>query len=105
MHYEKYDAYFSVESLSESVTSLSEKGFKLFDTRSEIRHDLSKLKKLEGNFSKLKDIELKKMKDKGTIPSYHSMFGDEEINLLREIYSDDIDLYKNLFGERNLLFK
>ena len=41
---------------------------------------------------------------KKCLDKYKSMYSDEEINLVKEIYNDDIGLYKSLFGEKNLLF-
>ena len=44
------------------------------------------------------------MREEGTMPSYKSMFTQSEIELVNDIYEDDIDLYKTQFGEKNLLF-
>ena len=52
----------------------------------------------------MKDLDLKKMKDDGVIPHYKSMFSNLEIDLVKEIYSDDIALYKSHFEEKDLLF-
>ena len=60
--------------------------------------------KIDGDFSKLKTDELKNMKDEGCLPNYKSMFGDKEIELINEMYKDDINLYKSHFGKNDLLF-
>jgi hypothetical protein len=104
LHYEKYDDYFSLESFSDALNSIENRGFKIIDTRSIIKHDLSTLKRVDGDFSKMKDLDLKKMKDDGVIPHYKSMFSNLEIDLVKEIYSDDIALYKSHFEEKDLLF-
>jgi hypothetical protein len=44
------------------------------------------------------------MREDGCAPSYKSMFGDVEIKLINDIYSDDINLYKSHFGDNYLLF-
>jgi len=105
LHYEKYDDYFSLEQFPEAINKLSNKGLKFFDTRNEMKHSLLGLNKVNGNFSKTNELEIKKMKDDGNIPSYKSMFDEEAINLVKEIYSDDIDLYSSKFGDKYLLFK
>ena len=105
LHYEKYDDYFSLEQFPEAISKLDNKGLKFFDTRNESKHSLLGLKKVDGNFSKTNELEIKKMKEGGNIPSYRSMFDEETINLVKEIYSDDIDLYSSKFGDRDLLFK
>ena len=104
LHYQKYDEYFSLESFTKAVDSLDDHGFKVHDTRAAIKHDLSNLKRVNGDFSKIKDVDLKKMKNEGIVPSYKSMFGDTEIELVKDIYSDDINLYKSHFGDNCLLF-
>jgi hypothetical protein len=104
LHYEIYDDYFSVESLSKAENSLKDRGFKVFDTRASLKHDLSNHNKIDGDFSKMKDLDLKKMKDEGVIPNYKSMYSNHEVDLVKEIYYDDIELYKSHFGEKNLLY-
>jgi hypothetical protein len=105
LHYEKYDDYFSLEQFPEAINKLSNKGLKFFDTRNEMKHSLLGLNKVDGNFSKTNELEIKKMKEGANIPSYRSMFDEETINLVKEIYSDDIDLYSSKFGDKDLLFK
>ena len=104
LHYEKYDDYFSLESFNEAIQSLGKRGFIIYDTRTVLNHDLSSMNRVEGDFSKIKEIEIKKMREEGTMPSYKSMFTQSEIELVNDIYEDDIDLYKTQFGEKNLLF-
>jgi len=104
LHYEKYDDYFSLELFSEAITSLEAQGFKVSDTRESIKHGISSLNTLDGDFSKMKAEQIKKMKEKGSAPNYKSMFSREEIDLVKDIYKDDINLYKSHFGESKLLF-
>ena len=104
LHYEKYDEYFSLELFSEAITSLEVHGLKVHDTRESIKHGLSSLKTVDGDFSKMKAVEIKKMKKEGFAPNYKSMFSEAEIDLVNDIYKDDINLYKSHFGENDLLF-
>ena len=104
LHYEKYDEYFSLESFSEAINSLGARGFTVHDTRAALKHDLKNIERIDGDFSKTKTDKLKKMKEEGCAPSYKSMFGDVEIKLIKEIYNDDINLYKSHFGDNCLLF-
>jgi len=104
LHYERYDEYFSLESFSESINSLGARGFTVHDTRAALKHDLSNMKRIDGDFSKTKQGALQKMKKEGYLPSYKSMFGDAEIELANDIYNDDINLYKSHFGDNYLLF-
>ena len=104
LHYERYDEYFSLESFSEAINSLGARGFTVYDTRAALKHDLSNMKRVDGDFSKMNEVELKKMKEEGCAPNYKSMFGDVEIDLVNDIYNDDINLYKSHFGDNCLLF-
>lgn len=104
LHYEKYDDYFALELFSEAVSSLKQKGLIVHDTRKLIKHDISSLNRIDGDFSKIKEVELKKIKDDGYAPNYTSMFSDSEIELVKDIYNDDLKLYKSLFDDKNLLF-
>ena len=104
LHYEIYDDYFSLESFSYAIKTLSDKGLDIKDTRKYIKHDISSLKRIDGDFSKIKEVELKKIKDDGFAPNYESMFTKAEIELVQDIYSDDLKLYKSHFGDEQLLF-
>ena len=104
LHYEKYDDYFSLESFSKAIDKLNSKEFKVFDTRSALKHNLSGFERVDGDFSKTKEVDLKKMKQDGFAPNYESMFSNQEIELVKEIYKDDIELYKSHFGNKDLLF-
>ena len=104
LHYEKYDEYFSLELFSEAIASLAAHGLKVHDTRESINHGISNLKTIDGDFSKMKAEQIKKMKEEGSAPNYKSMFSKVEIDLVNEIYKDDMNLYKSHFGESELLF-
>ena len=104
LHYERYDEYFSLEKFSEAIKSLGSRGFKVHDTREILNHDLSKMKRVDGDYSKMKSLELKKMREEGCAPSFKSMYSSVEIELVNDIYNDDINLYKSHFGDNELLF-
>ena len=104
LHYEKYDEYFSLELFSEAIASLADHGLKVHDTRESINHGISNLKTIDGDFSKMKAEQIKKMKEEGSAPNYKSMFSKVEIDLVNEIYKDDMNLYKSHLGESELLF-
>jgi hypothetical protein len=104
LHFETYDDYFSLELFDDAIRKLKDQGFEVHDTREQLMHDLKTFKKIDGDFSKTKDIEIKQMRKVGIVPRYSSMYGPEEIQLVKDIYKDDIDLYTHHFGKDNLLF-
>ena len=104
LHYENYDDYFSLELFDSATIRLKDKGVMIYDTREHLKHDLNNFKKIDGDFSKTKEVEIKEMRKDGDVPSYKSMYGIDEIQLVREIYEDDLNLYSQHFGVDNLLF-
>jgi hypothetical protein len=104
LHYEIYDEYFSLELFSEAISSLNAHGLKVNDTRGVLKNSLKNIERVDGDFSKIKVVELKKMKEEGIALNYKAMFSNAEIKLFNEIYKDDINLYKSYFGKSGLLF-
>ena len=104
LHYETYDNYFALESFPDAISALSQRGLTVHDTRKHIKHGISGLQRIDGNFSMVKEVELKKLKDDGFAPKYECMFTEKEIELVKDIYSDDLKLYESHFGKDKLLF-
>ncbi|MEP0984914.1 sulfotransferase family 2 domain-containing protein [Ekhidna sp.] len=104
--YDDYDDYFCVEEFGKVVDTLREKiGFKVYDTRKRLNHGIDSLKKIEvPNPHKLNAKELLEMKNNGEIVNPKSLFTDEHIEIVKNLYAEDIDLYRSKFGEKNLMF-
>jgi len=102
--FENYDDYFCLEDFNYFQNVLLDKGLKLFDTRTDLKHDTSSYEKLNGEYSDTPSSEIKKMKDGGTMPSYESLFTDECKSIVRNIYANDIQLYTEKFEQKGLLF-
>ena len=64
----KYDEYFSLELFSEAIASLAAHGLKVYDTRESIKHSISNFKAVDGDFSKMKADQIKKMKERRFCP-------------------------------------
>ena len=65
---------------------------------------MTEFERVDGDFSKIQANKFIKITEKGCAPSYKSMFGDVEIELVNDIYNDDLNLYKSHFGDNGLLF-
>jgi len=104
LHYDDYDKFYCVEKFDDAIVSLNKRGLKVVDTRNLLNHDLSKFRRFDGDFTNTKQDEIKTMKENGQVPSYKSLFSQAEIALVKDIYSDDIELYSRKFGDDNLLF-
>jgi hypothetical protein len=102
--FENYDDYFCLEDFNYFQNVLLDKGLRLFDTRADLKHDTSSYEKLNGEYSNIPLSEIKKMKDGGVLPTYESLFTDECKDIVKSIYSNDIQLYIEKFGQKGLLF-
>lgn len=94
--FDNYDDYFSIENLSSASRTLKEKiDLKVVDARPLTAHQTSGYKPLkeESPFS-LSPIKLFEMKNAGYLPRPKDMFNVELIEIVAEVYSGDIALYK-----------
>ena len=104
--YKDYDDYFCAEEFSIVVKTLKSKlDLDIRDARKLTLHGTDHLKKIEDkNFSTLPASTIRQMKENGEYPSYKSLYNDESIELVKTMYSQDIDIYNSIFGNSNLLF-
>jgi len=105
--YKKYDDYFSLENFSEAIVTIQDKSdINIQDARNFTKHGTDQLEKISGsNFSKTRPLQLLILKNQGKVPDYSSMYSDELIKLVKNIYADDINLYKKYFNKSQLLFE
>ncbi|MAC77391.1 MAG: hypothetical protein CML66_04950 [Rhodobacteraceae bacterium] len=102
--FRRYDDYFALERFDRARARLGEKGLKVMDTRTRLGHDTSRLVHCEGDFAHVPAIEIKRRKDRGEVPEYRSLFSDRAIDMVREVYAEDIAFYRDRFGGDDLLF-
>ena len=105
--YENYSDYFCVEAMNVAVDTLKSKiDLNVVDTRSLAKHGIDRFRKIdiEKGF-KLSVPQFRKMKNENTILDPKCLYSKELLNIVSELYSEDIDLYKSKFGDKNLMFK
>lgn len=104
--YKQYDDYFCLEEFSTAVSTLKDKiNLDVVDARPLTKHGIDRLSILsEGNFSKRSPSEIYSMKASGQCPAPRSLYTDELVNIVNKHYKADIDLYKSIFGTKNLMF-
>ncbi len=105
--YEKYDDYFSLENFSEAIDTIEEKAqIKVFDGRNLTKHGLDQYQLIkEKKFTDVSPVEIFNLKQKGYAPSYETLYDDELIELVKNRYKEDFDLYIEKFGNEDILFK
>jgi len=99
--YKKYDDYFSLENFSNDYKIIEKKtGIKIYDARSLTKHGADQYKKLseKEKYSDVPSNEISNMKQKGMIPSHHSLYDDKLYEMVSKSYRADIELYENKIG-------
>lgn len=103
--YKQYDDYFCVEEFHQMIIALQQKlQMKIIDARPYIKHDA-------GSFNIVSDKDyshsslniLNKMKREGSVPDYKCLLSSDNIQLIKDIYADDLNIYKEIFGSQNLI--
>lgn len=104
--YQQYDDYFCVEDFETAAATLKEKiGFKIIDARELSKHGSSHLEKIKGQSLSLAcPHELLELKEQGLSPDYRSLYSDQLVDIVQELYKEDLALYSNNFGTSKLLY-
>lgn len=104
--YEDYDDFFSLENFSQVEKVLRDRiGLELIDARPLTNHGTDGYNYLDGrDFHKLKPLELLNYKLNGTLPDPRKMYSDELIELVKEAYQNDIQLYQTKIGSKTLMY-
>lgn len=104
--YKNYDDWFCVEEFSTVVKTLKDKiNVDIVDARGLTLHGINYLKKVEDiSFPKLSCSTILQMKESGECPMPSSLYNDELIEIVSNIYREDIDIYKSIFKSENLMF-
>lgn len=105
--YDTYDDYFSVENMAFALAKLKNKiNLEVIDSRPLAKHGIDRYIKIniEDGF-KLRVPEIQQMKATNTILDPRCLYSKRLIEIVAEIYADDIKLYVEKFGEDNLMFK
>ena len=104
--YQQYDDYFYLENFSEVVDTLKAKiDLTIIDARKLTNHGIDRLKIIDdNNFSRVKPTEILKLKQDGYSPSPQSLYSQELIAKVKDIYSDDLELYQKYADSSYLMF-
>lgn len=88
--YQKYDDYFDLDHFNTIKKTLANKiNLNLIDTRNITQHGRENYTKVSGDFSNASAMELKKLKDKGELPSIDSLFTPKLKDHVKSLYKDD----------------
>ena len=104
--YKHYDDYFCLEKFSTAANTLNEKiGLSVVDARPLTKHGIDGLNLIsKGDFSDTPPAEIRLMKAMGQCPKPSTLYTNRLIEIVREKYKADLELYVSLFGPKNLMF-
>jgi len=104
--YEKYDDYFALEHFDKVISTLKNKiGFNVVDARSLTKHGTDKYQLLvDDNHSQTAAFDIALLKRQGKCPSHASLYTPELIEIVKELYAEDISLYKSKCNGSDMLF-
>lgn len=106
--YEEYDDYFNLLEMNSVSLKIKEKcGLILHDARPLTRHGSDQFI-VSDEFESphlIAPVDLLLAKTRGQLPSPQTLFTEELINIVRTVYSRDIALFVQLFGEQALMFE
>ena len=104
--YQKYDDYFCLELFSEAVKTLKAKiNLEIIDARDLTNHGIDKLKPIEDDYSQAKPEKIWQLKQEGYTPSPKSLYNDELIAIVSQLYHEDILLYQDAIDQPQLMFE
>lgn len=104
--FDKYDHYVRFERFSDEIPEIERRaGICVTDTREALAHDTSKLTPIEtlDAANTQPAIELLQLKLRGEVPSPRLMFGEQEADIVKKIYAEDMALYASQFGPSELM--
>jgi len=101
--FKEYDEYYCLENFATVQSRLLDAGFTIYDSRRYLQHDTASIKNQKiQNADQLSAFDLLKMKREGHLPDMSSLFTSDIYQNVCEIFKDDINLYTNKFGTKNL---
>ena len=104
--YQEYDDYFCLENFSEAINTLKAKiDLKIIDVRNLTNHGIDQLHLIDNeDFSQIKPIDILNLKKDGFCPSPKSLYSEELISKVKNLYGDDLEFYRQHIDESNLMF-
>lgn len=103
--YDNYTDWFRLEKFNEISSRLFKKiGLAVVDTRCMAKHGLDQYELKSGSFSDTPARDIAKMRSNGISPDHSSLYDTQLLDFVNEFYSDDISLYKSIFGLYSLKY-
>ncbi|PWQ96242.1 sulfotransferase family 2 domain-containing protein [Leucothrix arctica] len=104
--YQQYSDYFSLEQLPKAIKTLKQTiNFDVVDARSLTSHGTGHYDSLnDQSYADIAAFDIALMKRSGQCPSHESLYDKELIEVVKELYEKDLELYVEKFGKSDLLF-
>jgi hypothetical protein len=99
--YENYDDYFAMERFAEAATVITERAhLPIIDARPLTKHGIGSYRLLapDEDFSAMPAFEIRRLQRDGQCPHPRSLYREETIRKVAQLYAPDIHLYTNKTG-------
>ena len=105
--YQEYDDYFCLEKFSEAITTLKSKiGLSIIDARNLTNHGTDKFELIDDrDFSEVKSADIFKLQQEGYCPSPQSLYSEDLMAKVQNLYHDDLKFYQETIGGSYLMFQ
>jgi len=102
--YQDYDDWFRLEKYADAIDKIEQKTkMRVIDTRQASKHGTERYEKLGGDFSDTPASEIYRIHMKGYSPSHRAMYDPRLLDIVENLYTSDMNIYKSQFGEFSLL--
>jgi len=99
--YEHYDDLLDFHDFAAIKARLAERiGFEVHDARAHTRHGIDGLTRVEEAGPDTAPLDILRMRTEGRVPDPRTLFDDEIVAALAEVYRDDIALMRETFPQR-----
>ena len=104
--YQDYDGWFQTEHFSTAVSVLGERiGLEIIDARPLTRHGIDQFDlDASQSYTEVPCWQLAAMQREGQAPSHGALYASDLVKTVAGLYADDLMLYIERFGEKDLLF-
>lgn len=104
--YKNYENYFCLEEIDKLKRYLKVNNITFHDARELTNHGNEKLETIDTPCqSDIRAYDIHTLRLNGKMPKYTNFFDSECIDIVKTLYKEDIELYINKFGTRNIMFQ
>ena len=101
--FRSYDGWFRLEKFPHAVAEIERNtGLSIKDARGLSKHSLDRFELINGKFADSTASEIKLLQDSGRSPHYSTLYDEDILDEVGQLYEADISIYKFQFGSKSL---